>query len=230
MSAAGKRRRLPPSRAVLAYIGLSGLRSVAQEHGRERVASAAAEVGAYLWPRLNDPTAADTIPEQVFHPFRRALAEWPGDVDRARAALAMAVQRMEPHLSEAARVILAAPEMPRGVVRDAASIVARLHDAVKWWALVQFEPRELATMGALAWAEWLLPRSDSGTVEGACGRVMVALAVNGIARTDEEDVAALHHLHVGLSMLAKAVPPDLWPSFAAGGEHDTAPVAEAGHA
>jgi hypothetical protein len=214
----------------LAYIGLIVLRSVAQEHGRERVASAAAELGAYLWPRLNDPTAADAIPERIFHPLRRALADWPHDVDRARAALAMLVQRMEPHLSEAARVILAAPDMPRWVARDAASIVARLHDAVKWWALVQFEPRELATLGALAWAEWLLPRIDSGTVEGACGRVMVALAVNGIARTDEEDAAGLHHLHVDLAMLAKAVPPDFWPSFAAGGEHDTAPVAEAGHA
>jgi hypothetical protein len=216
---------------VFTYAGLDiMLKSMAQGRGRERVASAAAEVGAYLWPRLNDPTAADAIPARIFHPLRRALADWPHDVDRARAALAMLVQRMEPHLSEAARVILAAPDMPPPHARDAASIVARLHDAVKWWALVQFEPRELATLGALAWAEWLLPRIDSGTVEGACGRVMVALAVNGIARTDEEDAAGLHHLHVGLSALAKAVPPDFWPSFAAGGEHNTPPVAEAGHA
>jgi hypothetical protein len=216
---------------VFTYAGLDiMLKSMAQEHGRERVASAAAELGAYLWPRLNDPTAADAIPERIFHPFRRALADWPHDVDRARAALALLVQRMEPHLSEAKAVILAAPDVPPPHARDAASIVARLHDAVKWWGLMQFEAREVCALGALAWAEWLLPRIDSGTVEGAWGRVMVALAVNGIARTDEEDVAALHHLHVGLSMLAKAVPPDLWPSFAAGGEHDTAPVAEAGHA
>jgi predicted anti-sigma-YlaC factor YlaD len=74
-----------------------------------------------------------------------------------------------------------------------------------------------------------VPRLDIGTVEGARVCVGLAVAVDEIASTDDSDVAALHHLHVGLSMLAKAVPPDLWPSFAAGGEHDTAPVAQIGH-
>jgi hypothetical protein len=189
----------------------------------------AAELGGYLWPRLNDPTAADAIPERIFHPLRRALADWPGDVDRARAALAMLVQRMEPHLSEAKAVILAAPEMPRSVARDAASAVARLHDAVKWWALVQFEPREVCSLGGLAWAEWLLPRIDTSKLGGALTSLAIAIAVDEIARTDEEDAAGLHRLHADMAELAGAVPPNLWPSFAAGGEHDTALVAPVGH-
>jgi hypothetical protein len=214
----------------LAYIGLIVLRSVAQEHGRERVAAMVAELGAYLWPRLNDPTAADTIPEQVFRPLRRSLADWPDGTDMVRLGLVVWMCEMAATLSKAVAVFRAAPDVPPPHARDAASTVARLHDVAALWAAWQFEARELATLGALAWTYWVVPRLDIGTVEGARVCVGLVVAVDEIASTDEEDAAGLHHLHVGLSMLAKAVPPDFWPSFAAGGEHDTAPVAEAGHA
>jgi hypothetical protein len=213
----------------LAYLGLVVLRSVAEEYGRGRVAAMAAELGAYLWPRLDDATAADAMPAGMFRPFRRSLAAWPDGVARARAVLAERVQAMATPLSEAKVVILAAPDMPRRVARDAASAVARLHDVAEWWAAWQFEPRELATLGAVAWADEIIPRMDAGTIAAAALRVGVALAVDEIARTDEEDAAGLHHLHAALAELAEAVPPILWPSFEAAGKHHTAPVAEVGH-
>jgi acetoin utilization deacetylase AcuC-like enzyme len=143
--------------------------------------------------------------------------------------LAVRVQAMATPLLEAEAVILAAPDMPPPVVRDAASALARLHDVAAWWAAWQFEPRELATLGAVAWADWVMPRMNAGTIEAAALRVGVALAVDEIARTDEEDAAGLHRLHADMAELAGAVPPNLWPSFAAGGEHDTALVAPVGH-
>jgi hypothetical protein len=214
----------------LAYIGLIVLRSVAQEHGRERVAAMVAELGAYLWPRLNDPTAADAIPAEIFQPFRRSLGDWPDGTDMVRLGLVVWTCEMASTLSEAVAVFQAAPDVPPPHARDAASTVARLHDVAALWAAWQFKARELATLGALAWTYWVVPRLDIGTVEGARVCVGLAVAVDEIAGADDSDVAALHHLHVGLAMLAKAVPPNLWPSFAAGGEHNTPPVAEAGHA
>jgi hypothetical protein len=213
----------------LAYLGLVVLRSVAEEYGRGRVAAMAAELGAYLWPRLDDATAADAMPAEIFRLFRRSLGDWPAVVVRAREVLAERVQAMATPLSEAKVVILAAPDMPPSVVREAASAVARLHDVAAWWAAWQFEPRELATLGALAWADWVIPRMNAGTIAAAALRVGVAIAVDEIARTDEEDAAGLHRLHADMAELAGAVPPNLWPSFAAGGEHDTALVAPVGH-
>jgi hypothetical protein len=189
----------------------------------------AAELGAYLWPRLDDATAADAMPAEIFRLFRRSLGDWPDGVARAREVLAERVQAMATPLSEAKVVILAAPDMPPSVVREAASAVARLHDVAAWWAAWQFEPRELATLGALAWADWVIPRIDSSKLGGALTSLAIAIAVDEIASTDEEDAARLHRLHADLAELAGAVPPNLWLSFAAGGEHDTALVAPVGH-
>jgi hypothetical protein len=213
----------------LAYIGLIVLRSVAQEHGRERVAAMAAAVGAYLWPRLNDPTAADAIPERIFHPLRRALADWPDGTDMVRLGLVVWTCEMASTLSKAVAVFQAAPDVPPPHARDAASTVARLHDVAALWAAWQFGTTELVTLGGFGWCRWVMPRLDIGTAEGARVCVGLGVAIDEIAGADEDDVAALHHLHVGLSRLARAMPPDFWPSFAAGGEHDIAPVAEAGH-
>jgi hypothetical protein len=214
---------------VFTYAGLVVLRSVAQEHGRKRVASAAAEVGAYLWPRLNDPTAADAIPERIFHPLRRSLADWPDGTDMMRLGLVVWMCEMASTLSEAVAVFRAAPDVPPPHARDAASTVARLHDVAALWVALQFEARELAILGWFGWCRWVIPRVDIGTAEGARVCVGLAVAADEIARTDEKDAARLHRLHADLAELAGAVPPILWPSFAAGGEHDTAFVAPVGH-
>jgi hypothetical protein len=202
---------------------------MAQEHGRGRVAAMAAELGAYLWPRLNDPTAADRIPPEVFHPFRRSLADWTDGTDMVRLGLVAWVLGMGARLSEAVAVFRAAPDVPPWKARDAASTVAQLPDVAALWAAWAFKGRELATLGALAWAYWVVPRLDISKVEGARVGVGVALAVDEIASTDEEDAAGLQRLHAGLALLAKAARPEFWPSFAAGGEHDTAFVAPVGH-
>ncbi len=230
MSAAVQRRSVAPSRSVFAYAGAVMLGRVAREHGQGRVAALAAELGAHLWPQLDVATAADALPVEMFRPFRRALAAWPAGIDGARACLADQVQGLGVPLSEAMSTLVAAPLPPRQV-DDAALAVARVHDVPEAWARWQFEARELAILGMVAWASEILPRMDAGTDAAAWARVAVAaglVALAGIA-DDEMDGAGVQLLHDALDELAAIVPTALWPSFDDAGEHHTAPVVGAGH-
>lgn len=232
MSAVGQRRSLAPSRAVFAYAGLAILGRVAREHGQGRVAAMAAELGAHLWPQLDDATAADAMPAGMFRPFRRALAAWPAGVDGARLVLHDQVHALGLPLSDAMAKVLAVPAVSPRHADDAALAVTRLHDVPEAWARWQFEGRELAVLGMLAWAGEIIPRMDAGTVEAAWVRVAVAAGLVALAGIDDDDAPeadGLRLVHDALAELAEAVPPILWPSFEAAGEHHTAPVAEVGH-
>lgn len=233
MSAPLQRRILPPSRAVFVYAGACMLGGVALESGKGRVAALAAELGALLWPRLDVAAAADAVPSETFRPFRHALAAWRAGVDGTRRVLHDQVQALDAPLSEALTMLLGDPEVPALRASDAVLAVIRLPDVAEAWAQWQFEARELAVLGMLAWAGEIIPRMDGGTIEAAWVRVAVAAGIVALAGIDDDDeepeAGGLNLVHGALAELAEAVPSTLWPSFAAIGEHHTAPMATAGH-